>query len=150
MEATVTRIGARITPSVAVAVVGAGPAGLAASSLLARSGCSHVVLERERIAWSWRSQRWDSFRLNTPRWANRVPGEHLGGEPGSFASAPALVAALEQLAEGLPVVEDAEVRSARPAGRGWRLDTSYGATARNDAATQGWVQAVAVCATVAQ
>ena len=129
MEATVTRIGTRITPSVGVAVVGAGPAGLAASSRLARSGCSHVVLERERIAWSWRSQRWDSFRLNTPRWANRVPGEHLGGDPESFASAPALVAALERLAEGLPVVEGAEVRSARPAGRGWRLDTSYGALA---------------------
>jgi putative flavoprotein involved in K+ transport len=127
MGATVTRIGARNTPSVGVAVVGAGPAGLAASSRLARSGCSHVVLERERIAWSWRSQRWDSFRLNTPRWANRVPGEHLEGEPGSFASAPMLVAALERFAEGLPVVEGAEVQSARRTGRGWRLDTSYGA-----------------------
>jgi putative flavoprotein involved in K+ transport len=125
--ATVTRIGARITPSVGVAVVGAGPAGLAASSRLARSGCSHVVLERERVAWSWRSQRWDSFRLNTPRWANRVPGEHLEGEPGSFASAPMLVAALERFADGLPVVEGVEVQSARRTGRGWRLDTSYGA-----------------------
>ncbi len=127
MGGTVTRIGGRITPSVGVAVVGAGPAGLAASSRLADCGCSHVVLERERVAWSWRSQRWDSFRLNTPRWANRVPGEHLDGEPGSFASAPTLVAALERLAEGLPVVEGAEVLSARPTGRGWRLDTSYGA-----------------------
>src|SRR2546423_5317516 len=127
MGATVTRIGARITPSVGVAVVGGGPAGLAASSRLARSGCSHVVVERERIAWSWRSQRWDSFRLNTPRWANRVPGEHLEGEPGSFASAPMLVAALERFAEGLPVVEGAEGQSARRTGRGWRLDTSYGA-----------------------
>ena len=107
MAGTVTRIGARITPSVGVAVVGAGPSGLAASSRLADGGCSHVVLERERVAWSWRSQRWDSFRLNTPRWANRVPGEHLGGEPESFASAPMLVAALERLAEGLPVVEGA-------------------------------------------
>src|SRR5436309_7275730 len=48
---TVTHIGAGVSPSVGVAVVGAGPAGLAASSRLARSGCSHVVLERERIAW---------------------------------------------------------------------------------------------------
>jgi putative flavoprotein involved in K+ transport len=127
MAGTVTRIGTRITPSVDVAVVGAGPAGLAASSRLAGCGCSHVVLERGRIAWSWRSQRWDSFRLNTPRWANRVPGEHLDGEPGSFASASTLVAALERLAEGLPVVEGAEVLGARPTGRGWRLDTSYGA-----------------------
>jgi putative flavoprotein involved in K+ transport len=109
-----------------MAVVGAGPAGLAASSRLADCGCSHVVLERERVAWSWQSQRWDAFRLNTPRWANRVPGEHLEGEPGSFASAPAFVAALDRLAEGLPVVEGAEVLSARRTERGWRLDTSYG------------------------
>jgi cation diffusion facilitator CzcD-associated flavoprotein CzcO len=60
MPATVTHIGARITPSVGVAVVGAGPAGLAASSRLADCSCSHVVLERERVAWSWRAQRWDS------------------------------------------------------------------------------------------
>src|SRR5919198_2575274 len=126
MAGNVTRIGATITPSVGVAVVGAGPAGLAASSRLADCGCSHVVLERDRVAWSWRSQRWDAFRLNTPRWANRVPGEHLEGEPGSFASAPALVAALDRLAEGLPVVEGAEVLSARRTERGWRLDTSYG------------------------
>jgi putative flavoprotein involved in K+ transport len=127
MAATVTRIGAGVTPSVGVAVVGAGPAGLAASGRLADCGCSHVVLERERVAWSWRSQRWDSFRLNTPRWANRVPGIHLEGDPGSFASADSLVGALERFAEGLPVVEGAEVRSARRTGRGWRLDTSYGA-----------------------
>jgi putative flavoprotein involved in K+ transport len=100
MAATVTRIGAGVTPSVGVAVVGAGPAGLAVSGRLADGGCSHVVLERERVAWSWRSQRWDSFRLNTPRWANRVPGSHLEGHPGSFASAGSLVAALERLAKG--------------------------------------------------
>ena len=126
MEATVTRIGAGISPSVGVAVVGAGPAGLAASSRLAGCGCSHVVLERERVAWSWRSQRWDSFRLNSPRWANRVPGKYLDGEPESFAPANSLIAALERLAEGLPVVEGAEVLGARRTGRGWRLDTSYG------------------------
>jgi putative flavoprotein involved in K+ transport len=127
MAGTVTHIGATITPSVGVAVVGAGPAGLAASSRLAGFGCSHVVLERDRIAWSWRSQRWDTFRLNTPLWANRVPGEHLDGAPESFASAPALVAALERFAEELPIVEGAEVLRARRTGRGWRLDTSYGA-----------------------
>ena len=127
MAATVTHIGAGVAPSVDVAVVGAGPAGLATSRGLAGCGCSHVVLERERIAWSWRSQRWDSFRLNTPQWANRVPGSYLEGEPESFASARSLVAALERFAEGLPVVEGAEVFGARLTGRGWRLDTSYGA-----------------------
>src|SRR5215207_2062387 len=117
MRATVRENGAGITRSVGVAVVGAGPAGLAVSSRLARVGCSHVVLERERIGWSWRTQRWDSFRLNTPGWMNRVPGTYLDGQPGSFASARSLVAALEQLATRLPVVERVEVFSARRTGR---------------------------------
>jgi putative flavoprotein involved in K+ transport len=47
-------------------VVGAGPAGLAASAALRGRGVEHVVLERGRVGESWRTQRWDSFRLNTP------------------------------------------------------------------------------------
>jgi putative flavoprotein involved in K+ transport len=37
------------------AVVGAGPAGLAASAALAARGVEHVVLERGRAGESWRS-----------------------------------------------------------------------------------------------
>ncbi len=46
------------------AVVGAGPAGLAASAALSARGVEHVVLERGRVGESWRTQRWDSFRLD--------------------------------------------------------------------------------------
>jgi cation diffusion facilitator CzcD-associated flavoprotein CzcO len=56
-------------------VVGAGPAGLAASAALSAGGVEHVVLERGRPGESWRTQRWDSFRLNTPGWMNRLLGE---------------------------------------------------------------------------
>jgi putative flavoprotein involved in K+ transport len=115
-----------ISGSVAVAVVGAGPAGLAASRRLAAVGCSHLVLERDRIGSSWRTQRWDSFRLNTPRWANRVPGKFLAGRTESFASARSLIVALERFAKRLPVVEGVEVFSARRSGPTWRLDTSDG------------------------
>jgi putative flavoprotein involved in K+ transport len=54
-------------------VVGAGPAGLAVSAALADHGVEHVVLERDRVAETWRTQRWDSFRLNTPprAWIHR-------------------------------------------------------------------------------
>jgi putative flavoprotein involved in K+ transport len=111
---------------VRVAVVGAGPAGLAVSSRLARTRCRHVVLERGRVGWSWRTQRWDSFRLNTPVWANLVPGELLSGSPDSFVTAASLVAGLERLAAGLPVVEGAEVRRAKRQDGLWRLETSRG------------------------
>jgi putative flavoprotein involved in K+ transport len=113
--------------SIRVAIVGAGPAGLAVSGRLARLGLPHVVLERERVGWSWRAQRWDSFRLNTPRWANRVLGKSFGGRGDPFATAGALVAALEQAAKRLPVAEGVEVFSARRIGPSWRLDTTRGA-----------------------
>ena len=109
-----------------IVVVGGGPAGLAASSRLARAGCAHVVLERDQIGSSWRTQRWDSFRLNTPRWANRVPGKFLDGPADSFVTADALVAAFERLAARLPVVEGAEVFGARRIGSRWRVDSSRG------------------------
>ncbi|MFL5945372.1 MAG: NAD(P)-binding domain-containing protein [Gaiellaceae bacterium] len=116
----------RKTTSVQVAIVGGGPAGLAASSELARAGCSHVVLERERVGWSWRAQRWDAFRLNTPTWANRVVHKLLPGTPDGFATLPEFTDALEQLARRLPVAEHTDVYSARRTGAAWRVDTSRG------------------------
>jgi putative flavoprotein involved in K+ transport len=102
-------------------VVGAGPAGLAMSSALAAVGAEHVVLERGRVGESWRSQRWDSFRLNTPNWMNG-----LEGDPHAFSGARELVAALERRAAALPVRSGVEVLSARRAGGGWRVETSSG------------------------
>jgi putative flavoprotein involved in K+ transport len=107
-------------------VVGAGPAGLAASSRLARAGCHHVVLERGRIGSSWRTQRWNSFRLNTPQWVNVVPGDFLDGRPDSFATGGSLVAGLERFAHGLPVFEGVEVFRAEKSGPVWQLETSQG------------------------
>jgi putative flavoprotein involved in K+ transport len=100
--------------SVDVAVVGAGQAGLAASHHLMRRGIEHVVLERGRIGETWRTQRWDSFALNTPRWMSRMPGEPRDGiDRDAFLSASAWIACLEASAvrDRLPVRERTTVRS---------------------------------------
>lgn len=82
-------------------VVGGGQAGLGASYHLARRGIEHTVLERGRVGESWRSQRWDSFALNTPNWLNRLPGEADIAEPrDAFASRDAFVDRLQAYADG--------------------------------------------------
>jgi putative flavoprotein involved in K+ transport len=109
-----------------VAVVGGGPAGLALSRELSRAGVGHVVLERGRVGESWRTQRWDSFRLNSQVWTNRVPGELLAGPPERFPTASELVEAFERLADPLPVAEGVEALRAEPTNGHWRLATSDG------------------------
>lgn len=87
-------------------VVGGGHAGLAASWHLQQRGIEHVVLEQGRVGESWRSQRWDSFQLNTPVWAGRLPGAADPDEPlDSFLTREAWVHHLEEYARtfGLPV-----------------------------------------------
>ncbi len=69
-------------------VIGAGQAGLAMSRCLTERGVDHVVLERGRIAESWRSERWDSLRLLTPNWQSRLPGwTYRGLDPDGFMTA---------------------------------------------------------------
>ncbi|KAA2316087.1 FAD-dependent oxidoreductase [Pseudooceanicola sediminis] len=55
-------------------IVGAGQAGIAMSEHLTEMGIPHIVLERNRIAERWRSQRWDSLVANGPAWHDRFPG----------------------------------------------------------------------------
>lgn len=70
-------------------VVGAGHSGLAASHALARHGVDHVVLERgEAPAHTWRTERWDSLRLLTPNWLNRLPDHpYAGPDPDGYLTA---------------------------------------------------------------
>jgi putative flavoprotein involved in K+ transport len=104
-------------------VVGAGPAGLAASVALGERGVEHVVLERDRVAASWRAQRWDSFRLNTPGWMNSM----LGGEArDAYATGREVVRRLEQLAAGRPVREGVRVAGLAPRGDRWVVASDDG------------------------
>src|SRR3954464_5667659 len=98
-------------------VIGAGPAGLATSGALAERGVEHLVLERGRVGETWRTQRWDGFRLNSPDWMNRLPGAHPAGrDPDSFASRDEHVADLERYAAQLPVLESSPVLEVRREG----------------------------------
>lgn len=113
-------------------VVGAGHAGLAVSHELAAAGVEHLVLERGRVAETWRSQRWDTFRLNTPNWMNRLPGEaDAPPEPrDAFQTASAFADRLADYAarHRLPVRERATVTRVEPAGDGLAIDLVDGAT----------------------
>ena len=100
----------RAADQIDVVVVGAGQAGLAVSYYLRAFGTEHVVLERDRIAESWRSARWDSFTLVTPHWMTRLPGCGLAAGTGRDSLPTArVVAMLERFARGLPVRAGTEV-----------------------------------------
>ena len=87
-------------------VVGAGWAGLGVSHALKQRGLSHYVLERGRVGETWRTQRWNSFRMNTPNVQTVMPGDSYDGtDPDGVLTRDAFVALLEDFAErnGLPV-----------------------------------------------
>src|ERR1051326_5130503 len=57
-----------------VVVIGAGQAGLSVGYHLARRGLRFVILDANaRVGDSWR-RRWDSLRLFTPAWLDRLDG----------------------------------------------------------------------------
>ncbi len=62
------------TEKVDTLVVGGGQAGLSMSEHLSNCSVPHLVLERQRIAERWRSERWDSLVANGPAWHDRFPG----------------------------------------------------------------------------
>ena len=110
-----------------VVVIGAGQAGLAVSHELRRRGVDHLVLERDRVAATWRG-RWDSFTLVTPNWTLALPDSpYQGSDPQGHVSRDEIVDFLQGYA-GLhagPIREgvDVENLAADPAG-GFRLRTS--------------------------
>ena len=107
-----------------VVVVGAGQAGLAVSYYLRAYGIEHVVLERGRVAESWRSARWDSFTLVTPNWMTRLPGYQIAeGTGADFIPRDAVLGLLEAFATGLPVQEETDVHSVTAADGGYQVIT---------------------------
>ena len=112
-------------------VVGAGQAGLSMSEHLSSANISHVVLEKGRIAESWRSQRWDSLRANGPAWHDRLPTMRIPDiEQDVFTPKEKLVDYLATVAEKInaPVRTGVAVQSVKKLSRkqGFLVSTSEG------------------------
>ena len=106
-------------------VIGAGQAGLSTSFHLTRLGREHVVLERGEVGDTWRTKRWDGFYLNTPNWAQRLPGhEYDGPEPDAFSSLAEVVAYLDAYAAAIPA--PVRVTAVETADGGYRVVTEDG------------------------
>jgi putative flavoprotein involved in K+ transport len=119
-----------------VIVVGAGHAGLSMSYYLKNNKVNHLVFEKGKIGNSWHSQRWDSFKLNTPNKWNLLPGQdNIFSDPDGLCSASEFVASLVRYSADfqLPVVENCEVISVEriPESKGFSVSVSENGLTRN-------------------
>jgi putative flavoprotein involved in K+ transport len=107
-------------------VVGAGHAGLSVSRALSDRGIEHVVLERGKVAQTWRG-RWESFCLVTPNWLIALTGAgYDGDDPDGYMPRDELVAFFERYAAPAPVREGVGVSGVRGGDDGFVLETSDG------------------------
>jgi putative flavoprotein involved in K+ transport len=112
-------------------VIGAGQAGVAMSEHLGKHGLPHLVVERDRIAERWRSERWDSLVANGPAWHDRFASKTFDQiDPDGFAPATMIANYLQKHAEeiGAPVRCGVEVTrlSKKRGASGFRVETSRG------------------------
>lgn len=114
---------------IATVVIGAGHCGLAMSKQLLDRGIDHVVLDRGKVANSWRTQRWDSLRLLTPNWQSRLPGHaYAGSDPDGYMTMPELAGHLQAYSDrvGAPVETDTTVLRVNATSDGYIVDTDRG------------------------
>jgi putative flavoprotein involved in K+ transport len=118
------------TTHYSVIVVGGGQAGLSASYYLKQAGIDHLVLEKNTVTHTWRSQRWDAFCLVTPNWQCALPGyPYAGDDPHGFMRKDEIIAYLDGFIKTVdaPVIEHAEVqRVMRNSEGGFSVSTSQG------------------------
>jgi putative flavoprotein involved in K+ transport len=115
---------------ISVVVIGGGQAGLAMSYQLTQRGIDHVILEKNQIAHSWKTQRWDAFCLVTPNWQCQLPGyPYQGSDPKGFMLRDEIVGYVEGYARHIsaPVKEGVAVtRLRQDTSGGFALETSAG------------------------
>jgi putative flavoprotein involved in K+ transport len=119
-----------VTEQTEVLVVGAGQAGIAMSEHLRAAGVPHLVLERDRIAERWRSERWDSLVANGPAWHDRFPGREFPIDPDAFATREQVVDYFVKYADDIdaPIRTGVEVRAVRKihGSKHFHVETSAG------------------------
>ena len=116
-------------PYATTVIIGAGQAGLAMSRHLANRSIDHVLIERGKIANSWRKERWDSLRLLTPNWQSRLPGYgYKGCDPDSFMTMREVVDFVQGYADFIsaPVETGTTVTSVRQMDHGYTVATDKG------------------------
>ena len=116
-------------PSTNTMIVGAGHAGLAMSRCLSDRGVPHVVLDRGGIGETWRTARWESFRLLTPNWLSRLPGwTYHGPDPDGFMTAHQFAEHLSKYADsfGADIRQRTLVTRVSNGADGFVVDTSDG------------------------
>ena len=87
------------------------------------------MLERGELANSWRRDRWDSLRLLTPNWQNRLPGVPYGGEdPDGYMTGGEVAELIARFADSAraPVRQDTNVTSLRRVDDGYLVASSQG------------------------
>ncbi len=112
-------------------IVGAGPAGLSVSCHLTEASHGHIVLERGAVLETWRSQRWDSFTLNSPNRLNQLPGDQRPlAYPDGFWHLDELLHSFESHANSrkLPVRTGVNVTGIGPGpgGKGFEISSEAG------------------------
>lgn len=110
-------------------IIGGGHSGLAMSKRLSDRGIDHVVLDRNDVASSWVTQRWESFSLLTPNWQTRLPGtSYDGDDPDGFMTGGEIAAFLQRYAliVDAPLQAQTTVLAVRPSARGYEVVTDQG------------------------
>jgi putative flavoprotein involved in K+ transport len=121
---------ASIPSHISVVVIGGGQAGLAMSYQLKQNGIDHIILEKNQIAHSWKTQRWDAFCLVTPNWQCQLPGfPYQGSDPMGFMLRDEIVDYVEKYARHIsaPIKEGVAVTHLKQGETGgFALETSAG------------------------
>jgi putative flavoprotein involved in K+ transport len=113
-----------------IAVIGAGPAGLASAAMLQRRGARAVVFERGELGSVWAS-RYDRLHLHTVRWLSCLPGYRIPRSFGRWPTRERVVDYLRRYAahHALDVRTSVDVAHVERDDGGWLLQTSNGPVA---------------------